>query len=150
MMEEEIYFRKALLSDIPFLLKLRIETMEEHLINEGIHLTIEEHKERILHKFEDAKIVLKKSQEIGFLKLIKNQMGYEIEQFQIDRKYQGRGIGRNILSILIENANNENALIKLSILKGNKAQFLYEKVGFIKVGENNNSFFMKKECDSLK
>lgn len=143
-MTKEIFFRKALLSDIPFLLKLKIETMEMHLRKQGIHLSIEQHKERVLYKLKDAKIVLYKNQEIGLIKTVESQMGYEIKQFQIDKKYQGKGIGENVLYRLIEKANKGNTSIKLSVLKENRAQFLYKKVGFIKVGEDKNSFFMKK------
>ena len=147
MPEKELSLRKAHLSDVDFLLKLRKETMDEHLRNADIHLTLEQHKERILNKFEDAKIILYKKQEIGLLKLVKNQMGYEIKQFQIEAKYQGKGFGNQVLSDLIKKANEENISIILSVLKANKARFLYERLGFTITGENEESFFMKKECD---
>ncbi len=148
MMEIAIRFRKALLADLPFLLQLRLETMEEHLKNEGIHLSREEHEERILDKIKNAKIVLNKNQEIGFLKVIENQEGCEIEQFQIARAYQGKGIGKRILLQLIQQANQDKTLISLSVLKKNKAQLLYEKVGFVKVGADENSFFMEKKWEA--
>ena len=148
-MEIAIRFRKARVADLPFLLQLRLETMEVHLKNEGIHLSLEQHQERILDKIENAKIILTKNQEIGFLKVTKNQETYEIEQFQIARAYQGKGIGKTILLQLIQQAKQEKTLIKLSVLKKNKAQFLYEKVGFVKVGADEDSFFMEKKWEAL-
>ena len=150
MTQQEISLRKANLSDVDFLLKLRKETMNEHLKNADIHLTLEQHKERILHKFEDAKIILYKRKEIGLLKLEKNQKGYEIIQFQIEVKNQGKGFGNKVLSALIKIANEENISITLSVLKANKVRFFYEKKGFTIIRENKESFFMRKECDSKK
>ena len=150
MIQEEINFRKAELLDLPFLYKLRIETMDAHLKNDGRHLTKEQHEGRVLHEFDNAKIILKNNQEIGLLKMKELQDGYEIIQFQIGSKHQGVGIGKSILDKLIQKANKENASIKLSVLKNNKARFLYKKVGFVKVGESEDSFFMCYNSDRTK
>ena len=144
-MDVDYIMRRARLTDIDFLLELRIETMEEHLKNANINLSIDNHKERILHNFESAKIILYEKEKIGLLKLLKYQTSYEIEQIQIQKKFQGRGIGYKIIKDLIKKAETENMSIKLSVLKNNKAQFLYKRLGFEIIKENKDSYIMQKE-----
>jgi ribosomal protein S18 acetylase RimI-like enzyme len=117
--------------------------MEEHLLNQGIHLSVAQHKERILDHFEDSKIILIGKKQIGYLKVIKENLDYEIVQFQIDEFDQGRGIGKAILRQLIDQLSREHCLLKLSVLKGNKAKRLYERTGFIEIGEDEQSIFMQ-------
>ena len=144
-MDVDYIMRRARLTDIDFLLELRIETMEEHLKNANINLSIDNHKERILHNLESAKIILYEKEKIGLLKLLKYQTSYEIEQIQIQKKFQGRGIGYKIIKDLIKKAETENMSIKLSVLKNNKAQFLYKRLGFEIIKENKDSYIMQKE-----
>ncbi len=143
-MKEAINFRKAILSDLPFLLQLRLETMEEYLVSQGINLSVEQHQQRIVHKFECGQILVLEGREIGFLKMTISKSEYKILQFQIAKKYQGRSIGTEILKSILANAKREDSLVHLSVLKGNKAQSLYERLGFVKVDEGKKSVFMTK------
>lgn len=144
---EGIEFRKALLSNLPFLLNLRLETMEEHLVNEGILLTTEDHESRILQRFEDAQIILYNGQKVGLLKLISKDGNYKLMQLQIRKSCQGNGLGSTVLKILIQRANRIKVTIELSVLRGNRAISLYQKMGFVIVGEKKHSLFMKKSFD---
>ena len=136
--------RIASLNDVEFLMDLRIETMEEHLQQAGIYLSRDEHKERVLHNFKFAKIIMHQEENIGMIKLLKHSTNYELEQFQIKQEYQGKGIGIEILKGLLKKSELERLPIKLSVLKNNKAQCLYERLGFEKYGEDSNSYFMLK------
>ena len=134
--------RIASLNDVEFLIDLRIETMEEHLKNAGVQLSLADHKERVLRNFQFAKIIMYQEENIGLIKLLKTPTSYEIEQFQIKQKYQGKGIGLEIIKGLLKKSEVEGLPIKLSVLKNNKAQFLYERLGFEKCGEDSKSYFM--------
>lgn len=147
-MEIDYFMQEAQLDDIDFLLKLRLETMKEHLINSGINLTRSDHKERVLHNFEFAKIIVFKKEKIGLLKLLKSKKNYEIEQFQIKKKYQGKGIGKRIIEEIISKAESKELPIKLSVLKRNKAQELYKRLGFKIIREDKESYFMIKSCNN--
>jgi len=144
-MDKAYTLKKATLKDVEFLLNLRIATMEEHLIKAGIHLSMADHKERIFHNFEFAKIIMHQDESIGLLKVLEHPRDYEIEQIQIKKEYQGKGIGLRIIKDLIRKAEFENLPLKLSVLKNNKARFLYERLGFIKTGEDLKSYFMIRE-----
>ena len=143
--EGEYTLRIASLNDVEFLVDLRMETMEDHLRKAGITLSLAEHRERVLHNFPFAKIIMYQGENIGMIKWVKNPTNYEIEQFQIAQKYQGKGIGVNIIKECLKESELERLPIKLSVLKNNKAQFLYERLGFERCGEDSTSYFMIKE-----
>lgn len=145
-MKSAISFRKANVADVSFLLGLRKSTMEVHLKNAAIHLTPEEHQSRVLYQFDKAKIILYNQERIGLIKLAKNRKEYEIIQFQIDPKFQRQGIGKQILNWLIDAAKQEQKTIRLSVLKNNKAQLLYQKMGFEILDEDPRAFLMQKSC----
>lgn len=136
-------FRKALRSDIDYLLWLRMETMEKHLIDSGIKLTREDHLARVQYQFEYAKIILLKAEKIGLLKIKENGRESEIIQIQIEPEYQGKGWGTKIIQTLIAQAQKEKKQIYLSVLKNNKAKYLYKRLGFSVTEETKDSFIMK-------
>ena len=58
---------------------------------------------------------------------------YEIHTIGVDAAYQGQGIGRQLLTALLEHANG--GTIFLEVRTDNEAAIsLYESVGFIRVG----------------
>ena len=136
-------YRKAQQTDIDYLLWLRKETMNEHLIFSGMDVDEENHLRRILYQFDDAQIILFNDQKIGLLKISEFQNRIEIIQIQIEPEFQGKGIGQKIIKSIIEKASEKKLPIKLSVLKGNKAKKLYESVGFKVIEENDYSFVMK-------
>lgn len=51
------------------------------------------------------------------------------------KEFQGKGYGTSIIKELQENAKKKNRFITLHVFQGNPAQQLYEKCGFVIVGE---------------
>lgn len=139
---QSLEYRKAVEADIDYLLWLRKETMDEHLINSGISLNGEEQLLRINYLFDQAKMVLLDGEVIGLLKLDERENEVEIVQVQIDSKFQGRGLGRQIIESVIENSLSQQKEILLSVLKQNPAKDLYLRMGFIIVSEDDTSFNM--------
>lgn len=143
--EIELTYRKCLNTDIEYLLWLRKKTMNEHLIHSGIDISDENHLNRIMFQFEQAKIILLKDQKIGLLKIFEHQNDIEIIQIQIEPLHQGKGIGQKIIKSVIEKLSGEKLSVTLSVLKENKAKKLYDSIGFKVISENNESFIMKYE-----
>lgn len=141
----ELTYRKCLNTDIEYLLWLRKKTMDEHLINSGINVSDENHLNRIMFKFDQAKIIILNQQKIGLLKISEHQNNIEIIQIQIEPLYQGKGIGQKIIKSIIERSSEEKLFVTLSVLKKNKAKKLYESIGFKVIIENDQSFIMRYE-----
>src|SRR6187431_2946479 len=136
-------FKKAFKEDIDFLLWLRKETMVEYYLKAGKEVNEENLLSRINHYFEHAKIILLDNQKIGLLKVFENNNEIEILQIQIAPEYQNKGIGRKIIQSILQEATTNKIPVKLSVLKVNKAQTLYQNLGFVIYDEDQYSYFMK-------
>ncbi len=85
-----------------------------------------------INKDKDTiKLIRYKEKIIG---MISNNINKNNEDFiniiYIDRKYQGNGIGKSILTNILEEDKKQNINTKLRVFRNNKARFLYEKLGF--------------------
>lgn len=143
----QLTYRTALESDLNFLLDLRTKTMNPHLIASSLSTTVDSHILRVKYKFEHASIIEYNRTSIGLLKIERKQDGIELIQIQIDPLYQGRGIGKKIFEQIINEANSEKRSITLQVLKVNKAQRLYVKLGFKIMEESHDSYLMKYSKD---
>ncbi len=141
----EIELIKATATDKKFLLDLRKQTMIEHLEKAGIYLSKEEHVARVNKHFEGSFIILKSKKKVGLLKCIDEQDTIEILQLQVSPQYQGVGIGKYIIQMLISKANTEGKKLTLKVLKENPARYLYERAGFKITEEDDYEFMMKLE-----
>jgi ribosomal protein S18 acetylase RimI-like enzyme len=142
----EIKFRRALKTDLKFLLDLRKQTMTPHLIASSLPISEKAHLQRIDYKFEHALIIEMEDIPIGLLKVDKQHDNIDLIQIQITPNYQGKGVGRKILNDLIKEAIETEKSITLSVLKTNQAKKLYLNVGFKIVGETDNSYLMLSDA----
>ena len=133
-MKPAIRLRLASPSDLPFLLTLRRLTMTEHLQRVGAPTDDEAHHRRIAANFEDAMIVCEgtraNANPIGLLKVTRAADEWHVHQIQIHPSRQGHGIGEAVLRELLTEAAREHVPVSLSVLHGNPARRLYERLGF--------------------
>lgn len=137
-----IKYRPALKSDLNFLLGLRIQTMNLHLIASSLPVSDEAHLQRIEYQFKHATIIEINKRAIGLLKVHRQANNIELIQIQVAPSFQGKGIGRRILNDLINEAIESEKSITLSVLKTNQAKNLYLSVGFKIVGETDDCYLM--------
>ncbi|WP_321790342.1 GNAT family N-acetyltransferase [Burkholderia pyrrocinia] len=137
-MKPAIDLRPASLEDLPFLLALRRLTMTEHLQRVGAPTDDEAHDRRIRAHFEDAMIVCEGATAIGLLKVTRAAGEWHVHQIQILPSRQGRGIGEAVLRQLLAEAAREYVPVSLSVLRGNPARRLYERLGFRLVSETEH------------
>lgn len=120
--------------DLPFLLNLRKATMTEHLIRAGAPTDDAHHLARIRHRWDDAQIVRREGLAIGLLKVSREPQSWRVVQIQIAPELQGQGLGRRILSAVLDQADAVALPVTLSVLKGSPAQRLYLSLGFVVIG----------------
>lgn len=142
-MNTTITYRKASENDIDYLLDLRTKTMNPHYADSHLPTDRETTLQRILYQFDKAYIILLNNEPAGLLKINKADDKTEILQLQIDPTQQGKGLGKMILKDILEEASKEEKTVELSVLKTNKAQHLYTRLGFKTVGEDEHSYFME-------
>lgn len=142
-MSDEISFRVAEEKDKPFLLKLRIETMNSHILNAGLSPNNDNHIERINYRFDCARIVMSNGEEIGLLKVVKEGSLWDLVQIQLIPSKQDQGIGRKIILEVLNQAFKNNAGVKLSVFKENPAKQLYAELGFQTYLETETTYEMQ-------
>jgi ribosomal protein S18 acetylase RimI-like enzyme len=140
----EITLRPATPADEPFLLELRRATMNEHLERAGEPCDDNAHRQRVRYRFEDAHIVCCASQKLGLFKFFREPHAWGIVQIQIVPAHQGRGIAARLLRDFLEAADRANVAVTLSVLKGNRAIDLYERLGFQVVNTTASALEMRR------
>ncbi|WP_406641016.1 GNAT family N-acetyltransferase [Pectobacterium brasiliense] len=139
-----ITLRPATPEDEQFLFKLRRATMDEHLHRAGVIADDSAHWQRIKYHYHDAYIVLMGSERIGLFKRHKGANEWTIIQIQILPAYQGQGIAAWLLNTFLQQADEANVPVTLSVLNGNRAITLYQRVGFKIVDNDDIALKMKR------
>lgn len=141
-MTPAIRLRAASAADLPFLLTLRRLTMTEHLQRVGAPTDDDAHDRRIRAHFDDAMIVCERDEAIGLLKVTRAADDWHVHQIQVLPECQGRGIGAAVLHALLTDAARAHVPVSLSVLHGNPARRLYERLGFRVTSETETSATM--------
>lgn len=68
----------------------------------------------------------------------------QLREIQIHPKYQGKGIGTDVVKLEIEKSRRAGKPLRLRVLFMNQAIDLYKRLGFVVVGENEHQYIM--EC----
>lgn len=128
--------RPATPADVPFLLELRVDTMHGQLATGGMHLSDEDHRSRLMHRFDSAMVIEVDGVAVGMIKVFRGEDAWEIVQFQLSPHAQRRGTGRRVLEQVIAQAAPLRVPIRLGVLKASSARRLYERLGFVLDGED--------------
>jgi GNAT superfamily N-acetyltransferase len=145
----EITLRPATEDDVPFLLALRHETMDAHLIASGIAPALEEHQRRVLYRLDCAQIVQMAGQAVGLMKVSRDGRDWILIQIQLTQVSRGQGLGTQLIKSVIDEARKAGASLSLGVLKANPAVRLYQRLGFTVVEEGIHSYEMRLEGDVL-
>ena len=142
-----INLRPATQQDITFLLDLRVMTMEGYMKQDGVCHTTEEHLFRINHNFDDAKIIEINGNSAGIFKAsyLADKACWYLFQIQIHPDFQNLKIGSQLLTSLINKAQQEGKSVGLSVLKSNPAFNLYKSLGFTIVDEDEHEYELLRE-----
>ncbi len=142
----QISFRKASFLDIDFLVCLRKYSMTEHLEKAGIRMSDEQHHARVLEHFDDSNIILLDQLAIGVIKLGDLGESLHIRQLQILPNYQGKGIGRKVLTVIEKKAKERKKAVTLAVLIENPAKKLYDSYGFKVLRQDELQYYMRLDC----
>jgi GNAT superfamily N-acetyltransferase len=140
-----VYLRPAQPADEAFLLALRKQTMTEHLARVGLDLNDEHHRQRLLANYADASVICVGAEDIGLLKAYRTEAAWVLMQIQLLPAWQGQGIGAEVIAALVAKARDEGFPVTLSVLKGNPARRLYERLGFRVVAESAHEYELRCE-----
>ncbi len=120
--------------------------MDAHLSASGASTGDDDHLARLMYRFDCAEVLLQDGLPVGLLKVSRDGAQWKIIQIQLVPELQGQGLGADLLTTVIAEADNANAAVALSVLKGNPARALYERLGFAIVGETEYEFDMLRQA----
>ena len=138
--------RQAAESDVPFLMRLRRESMDEHLSATGASTSESDHLARLRYRFDCAEVLLQDAKPVGLLKVSRDGQDWKVIQIQLLSELQGQGLGAKLLKQVITEAVAAGASLTLSVLKANPARSLYERLGFVVESESEYEYNMRRQA----
>lgn len=144
-MKLSVGFRRAVSTDIDFLLLLRKSTMTEHLNNAGFNFSEQDHINRINEFFNDSFIITNHQENIGLIKLGVFSNRIHIRQFQILPAFHRKGVGSYVLNVVKKKARENQLPVTLNVLFDNPAKGLYIRHGFYVEDQSTLEYKMRWE-----
>lgn len=91
----------------------------------------------------DSGIVLVDRQPAGRLLIDRTGDAIQVVDIALLPEHRGRGVGTSLLQVVLDEAMRENRSVSLHVLLTNRARRLYERLGFIAVGDAGLSVVMR-------
>lgn len=89
-------------------------------------------------------IILLDDEPIGRLLVERSAGEILLTDISLLNAYRGRGIGSQLITNLLDEADRTGAKVSLQVLKDNPAARLYARLGFIKTGEHSLYLLMER------
>lgn len=93
----------------------------------------------------EVRIITLDDSDIGWLQSTTREDGFFVAQLFVGTRFQGRGIGSEVMHRLIAEAAQLRQPVRLSVVKINPALRLYERLGFRVTHEDERKFYMKRD-----
>jgi ribosomal protein S18 acetylase RimI-like enzyme len=136
-------FRRAQEADFDLLRRLHRAGMKAHVTELwGWDDEVQDGLLRERFEPERLSVIVSGGRDIGILQVSREPGSMRLDNILIDPAWQGRGIGSAILSDLAAEARGAGTALSLSVLKPNPAKALYERMGFVVVGEDEFRYAM--------
>lgn len=97
-----------------------------------------------------VRIIVLDGADVGWLQTITQKDELFVAQMFVDRPFQRKGIGTEVMKRLISDAARCNQAVCLNVIKVNPARRLYERLGFQVTHEDNRKFYMRLDPDAAK
>jgi len=139
-----IDFRQATEEDFDFLFAMHIATMKDYVDQIwGWDDAFQESLFRERYIPSQIQIITFEGKDIGMISLEERTDDVFLRAIEILPSHQGQGIGVRIIQEIIHDASSKQKPVTLSVLKGNPAKSLYERMGFSVIEEAEPRIFMK-------
>jgi ribosomal protein S18 acetylase RimI-like enzyme len=135
--------RPATESDLEFLTSLRRRTMWVYFEKPGVPIDEGNQVQRVLYRFDCAKIVTMDGEAIGLFKAARDVDPWHLMQIQLLPAFQGQGLGGRLIADFLDEARVAGMSVVLGVLRANPARRLYERLGFRVVGQSEISYEMR-------
>jgi ribosomal protein S18 acetylase RimI-like enzyme len=145
-----INFRQAVPEDFDYC--ARIYFAEMATIIREFKLDCEAHAASFRRQWDvtDVRIIMRDGADIGWLQSTAREGALFLGQLFVDRRFQRRSFGTEVMHRLISEANEAGQPLRLEVVKINPAKRLYDRLGFRTTGEDDRKYHMCREPDRAK
>jgi len=92
----------------------------------------------------DHRLIMVDGEPAGRILVHRGSNAHVLVDIALLTEYRNRGVGTHLLRQLIAEAERDGAAVRLQVLKSNPAYRLYQRLGFVKTGEEGMYFQMEK------
>src|SRR5262249_43052791 len=142
-----IAFRLAGNEDFEYCRRLYFSEMGWIIEELRLDLSVQETNLRQQWDPVQVRIIMLDGADVGWLQTITQEDELFVAQIFVDRPFQRRGIGTEVMRCLIDEAARSHQAVCLSVVKINPARRLYERLGFQVVDEDARKFYMRRDLD---
>jgi ribosomal protein S18 acetylase RimI-like enzyme len=140
----EITLRAARPADFDFALALYLESTKPLLLALG-HWNEDRVRTRFAQDFKPrrARVIHNAGLDIGWIQVSETAESYHLDQLHIVDGHRNQGIGTRLIQALLNRARRDGKSVSLNVIRGNPAMYLYERLGFQFVGEEEDKLRMR-------
>ena len=144
----EYYFRKSTIDDFDFIFDLKKKNFKKY-IEEYFEWNEKERKEMYYNNLKnylgEYNIIVINNKDIGVFAVDESYKGESyISEISLNKEYQNKGIGTDILNNLLIKNKQKGLKTKLKVFKNSPAKKLYERLGFLFMEKMNHTIRWKK------
>ena len=88
-------------------------------------------------KIDEIRVITLGGDDVGWIQVSRSDNELCIDQLHLVETARDKGIGTALINSTIAEAAKENKNVSLSVVKGNRAMQLYQRLGFQQVGEDS-------------
>ena len=143
----KIALRIACCEDFVFARNLYFETMRGTIdLLFGWDQAREERNFAGFFKVDEVRIITADEQDVGWIQEQVEDRTINLGSFYVMPAMQGRGIGTEVLDMLLSHAADQSKAMTLAVVKINPARYFYEKRGFRITHEDQHKFYMRSDA----
>jgi ribosomal protein S18 acetylase RimI-like enzyme len=154
-MHKKIDFRPISEKDQTFLYSLYASTREDELAQTGwtnfekenfLRQQFVAQHEFYMEQFSNAQfqVIQLNSKPIGRLYIDHRTNEIRLIDIALLPEYRNQGIGHSLLTDIINNAAKANKPVRIHVERYNPAMHLYERLGFVRIGDTGVYYLMEK------
>ena len=93
----------------------------------------------------EVRIIVAGDTDVGYLQTIAGADAFDLKEFHIDARFQNRGIGAEVVRLLLAEARRMAKPVTVSVVEFNPARAFYERAGFRVVGQEAHKLLMRHD-----
>lgn len=141
----QILFRPGCAADFDYCRRLYFSGMERFIRELKLDMAAQNAGFQQSWESTQVRILTLDGADIGWLQCTTQDDALHLGQFFVDVAFQRRGIGTEVMHLLIAEATSAGLAMTLSVVKTNPALRLYLRLGFRITHEDERKFYMQRE-----